>query len=188
MFAYLAFKGLLWRKEYKSPYTLYSPVLYTAWNRTVTTWGEFFYLRTAVSELDRGLGIFGGTLEEAKRYALQVYLVSPDPDHRLVLGSLGWRAEAAMVIAPVITKESAAKQILAAYRAGYPQVPGVLAWAARYASPEEGVPILQNILNSPQDERVLQIIADSAAVIGEDGVPILDRLIRGEYQKISPRS
>jgi hypothetical protein len=183
MFAYYAFKGLLWRKEYKSPYTLYSPVLYTAWNRAVTTWGEFFYLRTAASELDRGLGIFGGTLEEAKEYALQVYLVAPDPRYRLVLGTSGWRAEAAMVIMPVITKAGAAMQILAAYRAGYPQVPGILAWAARCASPEEGRRVLRDVLREPQDEKVLRIVLDSAALLGKEGIPILDQMIRGEYAK-----
>jgi hypothetical protein len=198
MFAYLAFKGLSWNNFHQ---TLFSPIVYTAWNKAVTAWGEFFCLKANTGQLDRGYGIFASTLEEAKRYASEIYLVAPDPNCRIALGTLGWRAEAAMVIAyvitresavsvitPAITREEAAKQIFAAYRAGYPQVPGVLAWAARYAPPEEGVPILQNILNSPQDERVLQISADSAVLLGKEGVPILDRLIRGEYQKISPRS
>jgi hypothetical protein len=198
MFSYFAFKGLTWNNFSQ---TFFSPIVYTAWSKAVTPWGKLFYLKTNADKLERGYGIFASTPDEAKRYALEIYLVAPDPSCRVTLGTLGWRAEAAMVIAhvitresatavitPVITRESAAMQILSAYRAGYPQVPGILAWAARYVPPEEGCSILQEILNNPQDERVLRVVADSAALMGKEGVPILDRLIRGEYQKIPPRS
>jgi len=202
MFAYLAFKGLSWNNFHQ---TLFSPIVYTAWYKAVTPWGELFYLKAGTGQLDRGYGIFASTLEEARRYAIEICLVAPDPNHRIALGTLGWRAEAAMVIAyvitresaakiiePVITKESAAMQILAAYRAGYPQVPGVLAWAARYAPPEEGVRILENVLCDSQDERVLRIVIDSLGSMGEEGKQlvdkIFDKLISGEYPKISPRS
>jgi hypothetical protein len=198
MFSYLAFKGLSWNNFSQ---TLFSPIVYTAWSKVITLWGEFFYLKADAGQLDRGYGIFASTLEEAKRYAPEIYLVTPDPNCRIALGTLGWRAEAAMVVAyvitresavavikPAITRESAAMQIISAYRAGYPQVPGILAWAARYASPEEGVLILQDILSNPQDERVLRVVIDSAVLMGKEGEPILDQMIRGEYQKISPRS
>jgi hypothetical protein len=201
MFAYLAFKGLSWNNFRQ---TLFSPIVYTAWSKVITLWGEFFYLKADAGQLDRGYGIFASTPDEAKRYALEIYLVAPDPNCRIALGSLGWRAEAAMVVAyvitresavaaikPVITKESAAMQILAAYRAGYPQVPGILAWAARYAPPKEGVSILENVLCDSQDKGVLQIVIDSLGSMGEEGRQLIDKifdkLISGEYPKISPR-
>jgi len=162
----------------------------------MTPWGEFFYCETTASELDRGHGIFGASIGEARSYTIQVHLVAPDPRRCLVLGTLGWRAEAAMVIAyvitresavtviePVVTGEGAAMRILSAYHAGYPQVTGVLAWAARYAPSEEGLRILQDILCEPQDEEVLRTVLDSAALLGKEGIPILDQMIRGEYAK-----
>jgi hypothetical protein len=173
VFSYLAFKGLYWDRNL---FTLFSPIARTAWNRTATPWGDFFYCETTASELDRGYGIFAASVSEARSYTLQVYLVAPDPRRCLVLGTSGWRAEAAMVVAFVTSEEGAAKQILAAYRAGYPQVPGILAWAARYVPPEEGYRVLQDILRDCQDEEVLQIVADSAGSIGEYGLPILEQL------------
>jgi len=177
MFSYCAFKALIWREEHS---TFFSPVVFAIWEKIATPWGEIFYLKTAASDLDRGHGIFGASLEEAQKYGQRIYLVAPDPNFRIALGTLGWRAEAAMVVAPVTTEEGAAKQILSAYHAGYPQVVGILAWAARYTDVSCGLRILQEILSDCQDEEVLQVIADSAAAIGEDGVPILEELSRSE--------
>jgi hypothetical protein len=177
MFAYYTFKALIWREEHS---TFFSPVIFAIWEKIATPWGEIFYLKTAARDLDRGKGIFGASLEEAQKYGQRIYLVAPDPNFRLALGTLGWRAEAAMVVAPVTTEEGAAQQILSAYHAGYPQVVGVLAWAAKYTQPEEGCRILQNIMSNCQDGEVLQVIADSAAAIGEEGLPVLEQLSSSE--------
>jgi hypothetical protein len=173
MFAYYTFKALIWREEHS---TFFSPVVFAIWEKIATPWGDFFYLKTAARDLERGKGIFGASLEEAQKYGQRIYLVAPDPNSRLALGTLGWRAEAAMVVAPVTTEEGAAKQILSAYHAGYPQVVGILAWAARYAEAKDGLRILQKILQNYQNEEVLEVIIDSATAIGENGVPILEQL------------
>jgi hypothetical protein len=173
MFSYLAFKGLSWNNFSQ---TLFSPIIYTAWNKAVTAWGEFFYLKAGTGQLDRGYGIFASTPEEARRYTPEIYLVAPDPNHRIAVGTLGWRAEAAMVVAHVTSEEDAAKQIFSAHYAGYPQVIGILAWAARYEEPKESFRFLQDILRNCQDNKVLQVVADSAASIGEEGLPILEQL------------
>jgi hypothetical protein len=177
MFSYYAFKALIWREEHG---TFFSPVVFAVWEKTAMPWGEIFYLKTAARDLERGKGIFGASLEEAQKYGQRIYLVAPDPNYRVALGTLGWRAEAAMIVAPVITEEGAAKQILSAYYTGYPQVPGVLAWAARYEEPRAGLFILQDILRDCQDEDVLQVVVDSAGAIGEEGLPILEQLSSSE--------
>jgi hypothetical protein len=181
MFSYLAFKGLYWDRNLL---TLSSPVIRTAWSKKMTPWGELFYLKTNPDQLDRGKGIFGASLEEAWCYGQPIYLVAPDPRYRLILGTLGWRAEAAMVVAPLATREDAAARIIAAHRAGYPQVPGILAWAARYVQPEEGCRVLQDILRDWQNEDTLQVVVDSAAAIGKYGVPILEELSYNENASV----
>jgi HEAT repeat protein len=82
------------------------------------------------------------------------------------------------------TDKRAARQILAAYYAGYPQVPGILAWAARYTKFKEGFRILQDILRDCQDEDVLTVVADSAAAIGKYGLPILEQLSSNESMQV----
>jgi hypothetical protein len=181
MFSYLAFKGLYWDRESS---ILFSPVIRTAWNKATTPWGEFFCCETTASELDRDHGIFAASIGEARSYTIQVHLVAPDPRRRLVLGTSGWRAEAAMVVDFMTTDKHAAKQILAAYHSGYPQVPGILAWAARYTKSKEGFLILQKILDDCQDEDVLTVIADSAAAIGKYGLPILEQLSSSESMQV----
>jgi hypothetical protein len=180
MFAYYAFKGLHWDKNFLA---LFSPVIRVPWCKKMTPWGESFCCEAAANDLERGKGIFGASIDEARFYTPQVHLVAPDPRYRLVLGTVGWRAEAAMVVDFMTTDKHAATQILAAYRAGYPQVPGILAWAARYAPPEEGRRALRDVLREPQDEEVLRTVLDSAALLGKEGIPILDQMIRGEYAK-----
>jgi hypothetical protein len=177
MFAYYAFKGLSWSK---TRHALLSPVICAAWEKTVTPWGEFFYLKTDPDQLDRGKGIFGASLEEAQWYGQRIYLVAPDPRYRVALGTLGWRAEAAMLIIPLTTKNDAAAQIISAYYAGYPQVPGILAWAVLYVPPEKGCGVLRDILRDFQDEKVLKVIADGVDAIGKYGVPILEELSRSD--------
>jgi hypothetical protein len=177
MFSYLAFKGLAWNKTH---HALLSPVIRAVWNKTITPWGEFFCCEAAAKDLEHDKGIFAASIGEARSYTLQVHLVAPDPRRRIVLGTSGWRAEAAMVVDFMTTDKRAARQILAAYYAGYPQVPGILAWAARYTKFKEGFRILQNILDDCQDEDVLQVVADSAATIGEEGLPILEQLSSSE--------
>jgi hypothetical protein len=184
MFSFYSFKALIWREEHSA---FFSPVVFAIWEKTATPWGDFFYFKTSPEQLDRGKGIFGASLEEAQKYGQQIYLVAPDPSFRIALGTLGWRAEAAMVVAPVITEEGAAKQILSAYYAGYPQVVGILAWAVRYAEVKESLRILQNILDDCQDDDVLQVVADSAAAIGEDGMPILEQLSSSENMWVRMR-
>lgn len=83
-------------------------------------------------DLDIGHGIHAAVYDEARAYYGAIHLVAPYPGTELVLAEKGWRASAAICVAPAnksAEQTQAAKTILASKRAGYPQIGDVVGWA-----------------------------------------------------------
>jgi len=129
MFSLLAFKSLCSRQG-----TLVSPQQETPWRREyIAPLGKVYYLEAGLGDVDRSYGVFAASFKEARGYGDKVYLVAPDPRFPVVEGAEGWRAGAAFVVDGPFDEsnlERAAKIIISAHNAGYPQVKGILGWAA----------------------------------------------------------
>jgi len=127
MFSFLAFKSL---REQDG--CLVSPV-YTqcVWQPQEFPWG-IRYAAVEPYDLANGRGIHAATWKEAKKYAQSMYLVAPIPTLPVIEGEQGWRAQGAFIVeGPLNDKDvyRAARLIVAADQAGYPQIDGILRWA-----------------------------------------------------------
>jgi hypothetical protein len=107
-----------------------------------------------------GYGIFSGLWDEAAGYADHMFLVAPCPEAQPEEGfdwqpaAFGFRASA-VIAWPVQEKGEAAARIIAAARARYPQLPGILLWATQIA-------------RAWDDPDLQEAIAAAWAAIGED--------------------
>jgi hypothetical protein len=127
MMSYIAFKSLRIHDD-----GLYSPRLYTKWDEVYApSLGRLTYSLSAPS-LDGKRGIYAATLYEAFRYIDQwcrLFLVVPNPDSEIEIGTKGWRTTCAIVLGEATSLHDAARLILASHQAGYPQIREILRWA-----------------------------------------------------------
>lgn len=128
---YLAFKGLNKKED-----MWVSPLQWTPWHYTFVNGVGLTITLTADQRPTRenSNGVYAADIEEASRYGTHLFLVAPMPETLCVLGTRGWRAEAAYVVhGPLETTNMvfAAAIVLRAWRAGLPQLWPILEWAAR---------------------------------------------------------
>ncbi|MEM4721748.1 MAG: hypothetical protein QXT73_06800 [Candidatus Methanomethylicaceae archaeon] len=143
--------------------------------------GEFFYLEAdKPPEAKNRHGIYAGTFWEASGYEGDIYLVAPlpSPETVVAIGSMGWRASAAIVVGGPYNLDDendqvkAAEQIIAAARAGYETIPGVLVWACSVLKESS---FLFDLIKIP-DKRIKIGIAEACGDIGESAIPVLKKV------------
>lgn len=142
---YLAIKALDKKGD-----TLVSPIAGREWGYSLVAGEWRAALAAQPGDVDAGKGVFASTYVEARLYGGDIYVVAPLPgDTEIVLGSSGWRASAACVVAGPVSRQQAAEAILAAWKSGYECVPAVVVEAAERLGGPVAVEALTWALRSP---------------------------------------
>lgn len=161
--SYIAFKALVRNREGY----LESPMRRAVWYPADTPWGKLPACRARDGDLDLGHGIFAASYEEAAKYGPEIYAVIPLGD--TVLGADGWRTSMAAVLCRVETPRDAAMLVIDAYIKGYPQIDGVMAWAAMAAAEHDAFHLLDDILEITRSlGKEHRNAAEALYIIGRD--------------------